>query len=383
MSSPEGSARPSQVTVAGWGIAIAALMLVVSVYDSMANLYSVDMREEITRAVTTGSAKELGLSVADATEIMRWCLFVAGFAGVAAGILGVFVLQRNKAARIGLTVAAVPIVLTAPIAGSFLGMFIAAGTTILWTRPARDWFAGRQPSAPSRPESSSVPAQEFPRFPQTGHPGDGGLPPAAPWVPPTTPEAPSADAPPPTIGWGQVPPAGPPVAPPPGMPVGAPVGPPVPNPYGYYPPAPRQTGPRLPSVRPLEVRIACIVTWVFTAITGLAYVAVLAALAIDSQGLVDLLQDSPGWDDSFDEDVVVTAATAGSVVFLLWCVAAATLAFFAWRRMRWAWVLLLISTGVAALVSILAFPFSLPHMSAMAVTLGTLLNRRSRDWFRR
>lgn len=375
MSSPEGSARPSQVTAAGWGIAIAALLLVVSVYDAMANLQSVDMREEITRAVTTGSVKDLGLSVDDAIAIMRWCLFVSGFAAVAAGILGVFVLQRNKGARIGLTVAAVPIVLTAPIAGSFLGMFIAAGTTILWTRPARDWFAGRQVSTPVRREPSSAPPQEFPRFPQNA------APPAAPWVPPAPPAPPTADVPvvspasgaqpPPTVGWGQVPPVGPPV-PPPG-----------PNPYGYYPPAPRQAGPRMPSARPLEVRIACIVTWVFTALTSLAYVVVLAVIAVDSQGFLDLVKDSPGWDDSFDEDVLVTAVTVGSIVFLFWCVAAAVLAVFVWRRARWAWVLLLISASVAALVSIVAFPFSLPHMTAIAVTLGTLLHPRSRAWFRR
>ena len=113
MSSPEGTARPSQVTFAGWGIAVAALLLLISVFDAMANLRSVDMREAIERAVTTGSAQGLGLSVEDATEILRWSLFVTGFATVAAGILGVFVLQRNKAARIGLTVAAVPIVLAA------------------------------------------------------------------------------------------------------------------------------------------------------------------------------------------------------------------------------------------------------------------------------
>lgn len=364
MSSPEGSARPSQVTFAGWGIAVAALMLVFSVFDSMANLRSVDMREKITRAVTTGSAKGLGLSVEDATEILRWSFFVTGFAAVAAGVLGVFVLQRNKGARIGLTVAAVPIVLTAlvtaPFAGSFLGMFIAAGTTILWTRPARDWFAGRQPSAPSRPEVPSAPAQEFPRFPQNTNP---------PTLPPT------GAQPPPTVGWGQVPPTGPALPPP--------TGPQAPNPYGYYPPTPHQALPRVPSARPREVRIACIVTWVFTAITALGYVAVLAAVAIDSQALVDIIKDSSGWDPSYDEDLEVSAIVVGSIIFLVWCLATAALAFFTWRRMRLAWVLLVVSAGMAALISILAFPYSLLHLTAIAVTLGALLNRSTRDWFRR
>ncbi len=379
MSSPEGTARPSQVTAAGWGVAIAAFMLVISVFDSMANLKSVDMRAEITRAVTSGSAKGLGLSVEEATEVLRWCLFVAGFAGVAAAILGIYVLQRNKSARIGLTVAAVPIVLTAPLAGSFPGMFIAAGTAILWTRPARDWFAGRQPTARKRPETASAAVQEFPRFPQNAPPQPpsaqppSAQPPGAQYPPPQypAPQVPG-DQPPPTIGWGQVPPPGPP----------APF-PPAPNPYGYYPPAPRYDGPPLPTGdRPREVRIAVIVTWVFAAITALGNLAVLAVVAVDSQGLVDRIKDSPGWNSSYDEDLLVTATVAGSIVFVVWCVAAATLAFLVWRRVRWAWVLLLVSSGMAALFSILAFPFSLLHLVAIAVVFGMLLNRRSRDWFR-
>src|SRR5689334_8333161 len=120
MSPSETSARPSQVTVAGWAVAIASVMLAVGVFDAMRNLHSVDTREEVTRALSTGSAKGLGISVDDALTAMRWALFVSGAAAAAAAILGVFVLQRNKGARIGLTVAAVPIVLASPISGSFL-----------------------------------------------------------------------------------------------------------------------------------------------------------------------------------------------------------------------------------------------------------------------
>lgn len=364
MSSPEGSARPSQVTFAGWGIAVAALMLVISVFDSMANLRSVDMREQITEAVTNGSAKGLGLSVEDVTEILRWSLFVTGFAAVAAGILGVFVLQRNNGARIGLTAAAVPIVITAlvtaPFAGSVLGMFIAAGTTILWTRPARDWFAGRQPLVREVP-----PMPEFPKLPE--------YPPAGPPIPPHLGPQAGEQQPPPTIGWGQAPP---PVQQPPVQ------QPQAPNPYGYYPPVDHQPVSQVSSERPRQVRLACIVTWVFTAVTGLAYVAVLAAVAIDSDALLELLQDSPGWDPAYD-DVAITAAVGGSVIFLIWCVAAAVLALFAWRRQQWAWILLLISTAFAALLSLFAFPLSLVHVAALATTFGALISKPSRDWFNR
>ncbi len=364
MSSPEGSARPGQVTFAGWGIAVASLMLLVSVFDSMANLRSVDMREQITEAVTSGSAKGLGLSVEDVTEILRWSLFVTGFAAVVAGILGVFVLQRNNGARIGLTAAAVPIVLTAlvtaPFTGSFLGMFIAAGTTVLWTRPARDWFAGRQPVPREVPPMPELPP--LPEFPAAASPA------APPTAPPTAPPA-GAPQPPPTQGWGQVPPIGPPVP-----------APQAPNPYGYYPPAPRAHVPRPPSARPGPVRLACLLTWVFTAITSVAFVGMLVAVAVDSDAILERMRDSPGWDSVY-EDYAIAATVMVSVVFLVWCIAASVVAFFAWRRQQWAWILLLVSTGLAALVCLLGIPLSLVHLAAAATTFGALLSKPSRDWF--
>ncbi len=357
MSSPEGSARPSQVTFAGWGIAVASVMLVISVFDSMANLRSVDMRETIAEAVGSGSAKGLGLSVEDVTEILRWSFFVTGFAAVAAGILGVFVLQRNRSARIGLTVAAVPIALaalvTAPFAGSFLGMFIAAGTTVLWTRPARDWFDGRPPVA-----------REVPRMPE--------FPPLPEYPSATTPPAPpAADAPqpPPTQGWGQAPPVGAPQPPPP-----------APNPYGYYPPAPRAQVPWPPSERPGQVRLACILTWVFSAVTSLAFLGLLTGFAVDSDAMLEQMRDAPGWDSAY-EDFAVAGAVVVSVIFLVWCLGAAVLAVFAWRRQQWAWILLLVSTGLAALIGLIGIPASLVHLAALATTFGALLSKQSRDWF--
>lgn len=364
MSSPEGTARPSQVTFAGWGIAVAALMLLISVFDTMASLRSVDMREAIERAVTTGSAQGLGLSVEDATEILRWSLFITAFATVAAGILGIFVLQRNKAARIGLTVAAVPIVLaalvTSPVSGSFLGMFIAAGTTILWTRPARDWFAGRAALPRAVP-----PMPEFPPLPH--------VPPAAPEVSPPSTE----HQPPPTAGWGQVPSAAQPQVEPPTAPYPAPQ---APNPYGYYPPAARAHVPRDPSGRPAQVRLACILTWVFSAIAGLSFAGLIVAVAVDSDAMLERMRDSPGWDSAYEEFAIAAAVTV-SVVFLVWCVAAAVLAVFVWRRHQWAWVMLMVSCGMAALICILGVPFSLVHLAALATTFGALLSRPSREWF--
>ncbi|HEY0904444.1 MAG TPA: hypothetical protein VGE14_11195, partial [Marmoricola sp.] len=141
MSSSAPGPRPSQVTIGGWVVAVASAMLVVGVFDTMGDLYSVDTRDDLTRALSTGSAKDLGLSVDDALVATRVALIVAGGAAAMTTILGGFVLRRHAAARVALTVAAVPVVLTSPFSGGILGLLVGSATALLWTRPARDWFA--------------------------------------------------------------------------------------------------------------------------------------------------------------------------------------------------------------------------------------------------
>jgi hypothetical protein len=373
--SPSSSARPSQVTVAGWGIAGASVFLLFVAFDAMAKLHSVDTREEVTRVLSTGSGKNLGISVPDALEVMRWALLVTGVAAAAAGVLGVFVLQRNKGARIGLTVAAVPIVLAAPFSGgqdasstTFLSVFIAAATGVLWSRPSRDWFAGRSPE--QRPPVTRAAAPTPPPAPTE----------PVTWVPPTLPADPGVPGPAPTPGWGQVPPPAPPGQP--GQPWPAPPPPPHQWPaHPWPPPAPYSQASRPDLPVPRQVRIACVLTWVFTAITGLAYLLLLVVLAVDSGGLMDKVRESSGWDSSYDEHTVVVAAIVVSVLFLLWCAGAAVLAYFAWRRAVWAWVMLSVSTGLAALVSIVAVPYSIVHLIALGVAVGMLLSRPAREWY--
>src|SRR4051794_19907131 len=149
MSNDAAGPRPREVTIAGWTVAVASAMLVVTVFDTMARLHSVDTRDSLTRTLGAGSAKDFGISLTDALGVMRGALFIAGVAAVVTGILGIFVLQRHATARIVLTVAAVPVVLTAPFSGGFLGLLIGGSAALLWSRPARDWFAGRPPARPA------------------------------------------------------------------------------------------------------------------------------------------------------------------------------------------------------------------------------------------
>lgn len=368
MSTPDTSQRPGQVTVGGWAVAVASVFLVISVFDSLGALHSVETREQLAETLDSGNFQGLGISVAELLTVKRWALYVTAVAAVFTGVLGFFVLRKDNVARIVLTVGAVPIVLATPFTGSFLAMMVGAGAAVLWSRPARDWFAGRPitPPGPRRP----APDQR-----QTPPP-----PGAAPWVPPTppasgSPEETGARAFP---GWGA--PAGEQAPPPPTFP---PSGDPAAPPPYPYPPSPV---PDLRSwadaTRPREVRIACLITWVLTALTAVGYLVLLAYVSIDSDSLVRLVQDSPSWNARYDEDLIVPAVVIGSVVFLLWCAAAAVVAVFAWRGHPWAWIVLAISAGAAAVVATMMFPFSLVHLAGIAGALGLLLGRPARAWFR-
>jgi hypothetical protein len=377
MSHDDAGPRPSQVTIAGWVVAVASAMLVVSVFDAMGNLHSVDMRDQLTKVVTSGSARELGLTVDNATSILRWALFVAAVAASMTGILGIFVLQRHTAARIALTVAAVPVVITAPFAGGFLGAVIGASTAMLWTRPARDWFAGRPAVASersmslfSRPEQS----RREPDRPSAEKPAQEPAPPssAPPTPPPPTPPPPTP--PPPTPGWGGTP--GPPAAPPSYPYVQPPhtgYPPPVPG-LGY--PVPRPAG-QVPS----RVRAACLLTWAFSGITVAGSLLMLVVAAIDREEIRTVIRDNASL-HAYDEDTVIRALIIGCALFIGWCVASSVLAVFVWRRHTWAWIMLMISIGLAALVTLPAFPVSIVHMAGCGTALGMLLSGPSRAWFR-
>lgn len=356
--------RPPQVTIGGWVIAVSSALLVARVYDGMAGLESVDTRDELTRALTSGAAQGLDLTVADALSVMRVGLYIAGLAAVVTGILGIFVLQRHATARVVLTVAAVPVVLTAPLAGGFLGLIVGGATVLLWSPPARDWFAGR----PQRPRPAPVG-----RPPTVADPSARVEPPrpVAPPAPPPLGSPPDDQAPAPTPGWGA--PAGPRGGPATVVPAyppvqGAPQGP-------WRPPG-------RPESTPVHVRVACILTWVLAGLTAGLYTLVFAAVAIDRNAVLDLLHDNASVRDAGLSDRALVAVIISVSAFLvLWCLAAGVLAVLVWRRRTWAWILLLVSAGATVLAGLLVLPFSVAHVVGAVTAFVLLLRGPVRAWF--
>src|SRR3954469_7162467 len=203
--SDSGSARPRQLTLAGWFVVVGSVMLVITVYSTIAGLNSVDTRDRVSEWLSTPTGEGLGLSVTDALSGLRAALVVTGLCAAASAVLGVFVLQRHRGARLALTVVAVPILVanlvTAPLTGGLLGALIAASTVVLWTGPARDWFAGR----PVRQPAASVRRQERSKT------GSGAPPEQRPGAAPP-PAGPPERTPAPPVDLSQHPSAQPPAA---------------------------------------------------------------------------------------------------------------------------------------------------------------------------
>lgn len=325
MSHDAPGPRPRQVTISGWLIAVTSAVLVVSVFDTMAQLHSLDTRDRLTKALT-GWPTDLGITFGDALSLVRGALFVTAVAAVVTGILGIFVLQRHATARIVLTVAAVPLVLTAPVAGGVLGLLIGGGTVMLWTPEARDWFAGRAPSRPVREQV--VPRSSVPAAPPT----PVGI-------------APRVDR----TGW---------------------------TPPAY--PVPVRAG--IATV-PREVRFACVLTWVFSALTGALYAGVVVAVGVARDDIVDRIdQNSAVRNAGLSEPQLVGALVAVSAVVVAWCIVAALLAALTWRRQPIGRVLLLVSSAGSLLLSLLVLPFSLVNVAACAATFLLLLTPAARAW---
>ncbi len=378
--------------MAGWFVVVGSLLVVASAYSGMIDLYSLQNRERVQEVLAEGAGPGLGISVDQALSLMRVGLMLSGALAAAAAVAGFFVLRRHRGARTLLAVLALPLLVTTLLTGGLTGALVVAAIATLWSGPARDWYAGRPVRQPAgrggSAEGSSRPVH--PAFRQ-GPPDASTSAPVAPRPPAGSSGAPAgpptvSDQPPPTQGFGQAP--GSPEAEgrgPSQQPV-PPWGPPPQAPWG-----PQQGSWAAPDQRVAEevgvppgVKLACLLTWVFSGLVVLAHLGFAAVLVADPDGLVDYLVKQPAW-EQFDvpRDVLLPAMWVYAVGMVLWSLAACGLAFFAWRRHDWARWLLAVSAGVAFLVGLTAFPAGVLHQLACAAALGGLFNVRSRAWFAR
>jgi hypothetical protein len=233
--------RPRQVTVGATLAVTGGLVLLFALVDLTTRLESV----EVTQALHDGlrSLRLSGdVSVEQARDILRYTIMVFAVLSAAAVVFGIFTLMRDRAARIALTAVIGTIGVAALLGGPatwLISMYVGVSVALLWSRSAREWFAGTQASGASAPpRASSDPHHDVPPVP----PGPPGPPPGPPpgWSPPPYGPPPGWGPPPP--GWrpppGWIPPAH---GPPPGWPHVPPPPPGWSPAGGWRPPPVRQT----------------------------------------------------------------------------------------------------------------------------------------------
>jgi hypothetical protein len=332
----ESLSRPRPVTWAGWMIIAGSVLVVVTVFDTISRLNTLEAREAVAQSLSELPGEGLGIGVSGALSALRTLSMVAAGCAAVAVVLGFHVLRRNRSARLGVTVVAIPLFFTGMVTGaSLFAMLVAVAASLLWLQPSRNWFDGVRPS--------SAPGRASP-----------GWPPPPPEPPAPTPPA-QASTPRPHQGFGT-------------------------------PAASPGVGAGRPVRRPVAVMWACVLTWVISGMAALMMGLSALVIALQPDLVFDeLRRQNPDFGEQGVTDravQVATYVTAG--VTVLWALAAVVLAVLVLRRSGWARIALLISAagaGVACLVASLGSVLMVLPAFGCAVTFSLLLRPEVRAWF--
>ncbi|HSS68706.1 MAG TPA: hypothetical protein VLK34_09150, partial [Nocardioidaceae bacterium] len=168
--------RPRQVTIGATLSVTGGVVLLFALIDLMTRLQSLEVTQllqENLRALSLSS----DISVEQARDLLRYSIMVFAVLSAAAVVLGVFTLMRDRSARVGLTVVIATIGVLCVFGGPatwLITLYVATSIALLWSRSAREWFAGTyapgssgspgasgapptKPEAPDRPAESTSP----------------------------------------------------------------------------------------------------------------------------------------------------------------------------------------------------------------------------------
>ncbi|MFE6646704.1 hypothetical protein ACFVJS_09095 [Nocardioides sp. NPDC057772] len=346
--------RPGQATLAGWLIVLGSLLTVVTAWDQIAGLRSLDTRERVEEVLAQPPLAGSGIGLDNVLDLMHVMALVTGAIAAAAVILGWHVLQRNKQARLALTVIAAPLFFAGMFGGGFWSTLAAVAVVLLWMSPTRDWFDGVSPTKREALDNSDPDQKSYvaPTPPETQtdtttSTGTGTI---------TGPARLSEQQPPPWTG------------------------------------AIAQPAKAAPTRRPGAVMAAGVLTWVGSGFTALMMLASAVTATANPELILDQVRKQAENDPTMREavglyttDIIVASAWIMAVLVALVCVAAGVFAVFALRRHSWARVALMISAGISALSLLLfalAFPPAVILFGAAVATFSFLLRPEVAAWFR-
>lgn len=156
------------------------------------------------------------------------------------------------------------------------------------------------------------------------------------------------------------------------------------QPYGYQSPAYSPYGADRGDRRPGTVTAAGVITLIFAGLC-LALFAIIGIVVVAAKDeFITRIQDQPGFQDVTPNDVVSVVAVV-CLVFAVWCIIAMVLAVFTMRRSNGARIGLVISSALAAILSLLAVGSGASAVTLLAsiAVIVLLFVGGSNDWFGR
>jgi len=349
--------RPRQVTLLASMVIAASVFVIISGFERVASLRSIDSREAVSKFLSEPPGDGLGLSVERALDLLHVATMIGVGCATAIAILGIWLLRGDRSARLAASLLTVPLVLTGLATGGFLAAVVAAAVVMLWVEPARAFFepagAARAAAAPTTTPSAPPPTTPPPTSAPT----------SAPTVPPasSTPPAPYAA----TVGRFPAGTTSPPLA-----------------------PHPDPVAPARRASPPPPVSIAALVTTIASAVVALlCVISMPLLLTTDREELLAEVyrQDPQLREAGLTPGLVVAAAVVMMLGFVVWAIAAVVLAVFVRRGKEWARILLVISAACVAvlgLVMTLAAPAVLVISLAAAGVAFLLLRPEAAEWCR-
>lgn len=337
--------RPGHATLAGSMIIGGSIILVLSAWERISTLHTLEAQEELQRVLADPPMSGLGLSADGLASLIQvLCLIGAGSAAAAA-ILGFQVFKRSTSARLALTLLA-PLLLVGGMAtAGFLAPMVVFGIVLLWLQPTRDWYAGRP----------WVQAYEARRAERTGLLRSPGAP-----AGPGTPAAPDAAQPVPAQPAAVRPAA----------------------PAGHRPVVVRRS-------RPQALVAACALTWISCSLVLLGIIVMMAVLPSQAGDLLaEVTRDQPEMVETYQltENTLLAGMYVVLVGFALWAVAAIVLAGLAFIGQNWARITLVISAVTGALLLVVMSIGAWPLLALVGVfgsTAWMLLRPEVGRWYQR
>lgn len=146
--------RPRQVTFGATQAIIGSALGLVLLIGSMEQLNSAAMNDVLRQVLDSPQASELDLTLESLRTLMKYAIMGLAVVSATTMVLGVFVLRRDRAARIVLTLLGGLVILITLLSGPSgwaVTLYVGLSLALLWSRPARAWFARSTPSAAPPP----------------------------------------------------------------------------------------------------------------------------------------------------------------------------------------------------------------------------------------